>query len=146
MIFASMTSRLAHRFICSNRPNATIARECFDSATFNIAVNGTPPYDVTWYSNGVVVATVSNAVAKSYSYTTPPLNRSAQGAVYHAAVRNECGLTRSDDAVVSVVLNAPVLLSAVSPGPVSSRSTPRSFSVSANRSTRPPPMNPRTMW
>jgi hypothetical protein len=98
--------------------DATIARECFDSATFHIRIDGTPPYDVQWLSNGVVVASVNGSVSPTHSYTTPILDRSADGARYKAVVASACGVGMTREAVVTIVRDEspPVLLSALSPG------------------------------
>jgi hypothetical protein len=93
--------------------NATILRECLDAATFRVAVEGTPPYNVQWYSNDVLVASVTGTVAQVHTYTTPPLNRAAQGARYKAVIRNECGEATTREAGVLVIGNDPTVLSVV---------------------------------
>src|SRR5262249_39148111 len=100
--------------IISGQPaDATVARECLDTATFRVAFAGTPPFDVQWFSNDVPVATISASIATIQTYTTPPLNRTAHGARYHATIRNECGTATTRDAVVTVVQDDPIPRSAV---------------------------------
>jgi hypothetical protein len=98
--------------------DVTIARECFDTATFGVTIDGTPPYNVQWFSNGVVVASVAGSVARTHSYTTAPLSRAADGARYKAVVTSECGMVMTREAVVTITRDQtpPTILSAVAPG------------------------------
>jgi|GEM_PF-666646 len=81
--------------------DVTIAREAVDSATFVVGVDGLPPFTVQWYSNDVAVAG-----ANTRFYTTPPLNRTADGARYKAVIANACGTVTSREAIVTVLYDA----------------------------------------
>ncbi len=80
-------------------------------ATFKVGVDGLPPYTVQWYSNTVAIAGADGLV-----YTTPVLNRTANGAGYQVIVSNSQGSVTSRTAIVTVLSDTvvPVALSAAS--------------------------------
>ena len=90
--------------------DTSITQECIAGATFSMTVDGTPPYNVQWYSNNVLVATVSDSLSPIQSYTTPPLNRAANGAKYKAVVQNLCGTATTREALVTVIQTQPIVV------------------------------------
>ena len=52
-------------------------------ASFSIQLDGTPPYSIQWYSNGVAIAGANGS-----TYTTPPTTISMSGTLYRAEVTN----------------------------------------------------------
>jgi hypothetical protein len=70
------------------------------SATWSVAVDGTPPYFAQWRSNGVAIAGATNL-----TYVTQPLNATAQGASYSCVVSNEFSSVTSAGATLTVTLD-----------------------------------------
>ena len=81
--------------------------------SFQVDVNGLPPYSIQWYSNSVPVAGATGLV-----HTTLPLGRNANGAGYTAVISNSFGSITSRTAVVTIQLDgtAPTLVSATADG------------------------------
>lgn len=69
------------------------------TATFSVALDGTPPFSVKWYRNDVEIPG-----ADQPSYTTPPANLGMDGSRYHAEVTNPLSPTpvKSSDAILHV--------------------------------------------
>ncbi len=91
--------------------NVTVTENPAGKANFSVDVDGLPPYTSQWYSNGVPVLG-----ATALSYTTGPLNRTANGAQYFVIVSNVYNSVTSTVATVTVIADttAPTILSAVS--------------------------------
>jgi Carbohydrate binding domain/Secretion system C-terminal sorting domain/Immunoglobulin I-set domain len=68
------------------------------TATFNIAVSGTPPSTYQWKKTGVDIPG-----ANSPSYTTPPVVTGDNGSTYLCAVSNPVGNVSSNSATLTVV-------------------------------------------
>ncbi|HMJ89883.1 MAG TPA: hypothetical protein VK530_08705 [Candidatus Acidoferrum sp.] len=66
-------------------------------ATFSIAVNGTPPYLLQWYSNSVPIVG-----ANGLSYTIPVTTTNLSGTIFTASVTNSLGGAVSGNAVLTV--------------------------------------------
>lgn len=90
--------------------DATATENPSQRAQFTVALDGLPPYTVQWYSNGIAIPG-----ATALTYITPPLNRTADGAGYHAAVSNSLGFSMSRTAIVDVIpdATAPTITSVV---------------------------------
>jgi len=70
------------------------------TATFEVAVMGTPPYSFQWYADGSPIADATNA-----TYTTPPVALADDGTAYTVTVANELNiLTSAPPALLEVVL------------------------------------------
>jgi hypothetical protein len=83
-------------FVTAPPANQTVNENA--TAQFTVRVDGTPPYSVQWFSNGVAVAG-----ANSLTYTFAPL-RFANGAQYHAVVNNE--FSSATSAVATLTVNS----------------------------------------
>ncbi|MFA6524108.1 MAG: T9SS type A sorting domain-containing protein [Candidatus Paceibacterota bacterium] len=53
-----------------------------NTATFNVSVNGTPPFSYFWYGPSGFITNTTNTSSTSNSYTTPILNTSDAGNYY----------------------------------------------------------------
>src|SRR5258705_3128993 len=62
-------------------------------ATFSVTATGTAPLTYRWYSNNVLIVTVS-----APSYQTPPATVAMDGVEYYVTVSNRLGLARSSNA------------------------------------------------
>lgn len=66
-------------------------------ATFSAAVQGTPPYFVRWFSNGIAVPN-----ANQFAYTIPSVTTNMDGAVFAVSVSNLVFGATSSNAVLHV--------------------------------------------
>jgi len=57
-------------------------------ATFNVIVEGLPPFSYQWFSNSVAIPGATGS-----GYTTPTAYRTMEGTTYSVAVSNPCGTT-----------------------------------------------------
>jgi lysophospholipase L1-like esterase len=83
----------------------------YQSATFQAAVQSTPPYFVQWFRDGEPIAD-ANEFAHTIDIVTPDMD----GAAFSVRVSNMVYSAMSDEAVLHVVadVNAPILLAAES--------------------------------
>ena len=83
----------------------------FRLVTFEAAVEGTPPYVVQWFRDGLPIAD-----ADELTYTIEQATLDFDGALFSVSVSNAIGSVDSRDAALHVVadVNAPLLLSAES--------------------------------
>jgi hypothetical protein len=88
--------------------DVTVQENQFQTVRFVAGFDALPPYTMQWYSNNVAIAG-----ATSYTYTTPVLNRSANGATYYLVLTTSAGPVTSRLAQVTVVADntAPTLVS-----------------------------------
>lgn len=79
----------------------------FRPVSFSAAVQGTPPYFVQWYSNGLAIAG-----AQQFTYTIPSVSAEADGALFSVSVSNLSYSATSSNALLRVITdtNPPVLL------------------------------------
>ena len=78
--------------------NLTVPED--QSATLSIALDGTPCFDIQWYSNGVAIAG-----ANGVSYTTAPLVYTNNNGTeqYYAVAANDLGTVTSQTTTISVI-------------------------------------------
>ena len=78
-------------------------------ATFSAAVQGSPPYFIQWFSNGVAIPS-----ATQLSYTIPAVTPAMDGTLFSVAISNLTSQATSTNAVLQVITdtNPPTLLSA----------------------------------
>lgn len=83
----------------------------YKSATFEAAVQSTPPYTVQWLEDGEAIAD-----ANEFAYTIEIVTPEMDGAMFSVRVSNMVHSATSEGAVLHVVadVNAPILLSAES--------------------------------
>ncbi len=75
------------------------------TATFNVSASGTAPLGYQWQKNGSNIAAATGS-----SYTTPPATLADDGARFRCVVSNAFGAATSSEALLTVTLPAPVLL------------------------------------
>jgi hypothetical protein len=67
------------------------------TASFQLVLDGSPPYNIQWYSNDVAIAG-----ATGLAYTTPALTTGANGTRYKAVVNNGQNSVTTRDAILTV--------------------------------------------
>ena len=79
------------------------------TASFKVVLDGSPAYNIQWFSNSVAIPGATNA-----NYSFNPL-RYANGAVYHAVVNNDFSSATSASSTLTVISDeiAPTLVKAV---------------------------------
>src|SRR5207245_4186117 len=97
-------------------PHTATLDEC-NGLTLNASVAGSPPQYYQWYKNGVAIVGANGS-----GYTTPPLLRADNGAVYKLVVSNLFS-TGNDSATIAVTPDntAPHLASAAISDPTTVR-------------------------
>jgi len=76
-----------------------------ETATYTVALDGTPPYTYQWYKNSGTL--IPGATGKSY--TTPPATAADEGSTYFVVVSNDFSTDTSGAAALHVRLNPRVL-------------------------------------
>lgn len=81
-----------------------------NSATFTIAVEGTPPFDYRWYNQkGLEVCNSLQTTAKTNSFITPLQTLDGDGAYFYCRVYNSEGEVQSAIVKVTVVTGSPAI-------------------------------------
>ena len=94
--------------VTSGPSDTTVAET--QTATFTVTVDGVPPFAYFWLSNNVPIPGATGiARSKPISYTTPVTDASYDGVQYSVGISNECGITMSPVATLTVN-PAPILL------------------------------------
>ena len=75
-----------------------------ETEAFSVAATGTSPLSYQWQKGGTDISGATNA-----SYTTPAVTKLDNGAVYRCIVSNSVGKDTSDNAILTVILKAPVI-------------------------------------
>lgn len=107
------------------------------TATFNVSVNGTPPFSYFWYKNGAFTGTSTlNTSNTTNTYTTPPLGSSDDGDTYYCLINNcnDLNQTQSNTATINVTAacTTPTSPSGLSASTVSSSQINLSWTDNSN--------------
>ncbi|MFZ4526791.1 MAG: immunoglobulin domain-containing protein, partial [Chlorobium sp.] len=126
MAFTSTLSLSAQPPVVDPLGDVTVNEK--ETATFTVAATGTGTLRYQWKKNGADITGATSA-----SYTTPALTMNDSGSKYSCAVTDDGGTTASNEATLTVSMNAPVI--DVQPVGVSVKEgNPAEFSVVASGS------------
>jgi hypothetical protein len=96
-VVLAKVSSVAPPAIATHPVNASVNRN--QSATFSVAVSGTPPFSFQWQKSGVDIPGATEP-----SYTTPPAVAGDDGSTYLCIVSNAVGSATSNSATLAVSL------------------------------------------
>jgi len=83
-----------------NQPISQSRNVC-SNATFTLSVEGPPPFQYTWYKNGIPIADANNSI-----YTTPPVTLTDNGSSFYCIVSN-CNGIYSDTSITATLTVVP---------------------------------------
>jgi len=111
---ALQTSLITKYFTLPGAPSAATQPQSqsvgqFNPVTFNILMDGTPPFTYQWYKGATAISGANGS-----SYSIPSVNLGDQ-AFYSVAITNVAGFTNSQAAFLTVIpdTNAPTIVSAL---------------------------------